>query len=204
MKKYFPLVLCALILLGGCGGGWPKATLSADTLTFSRQFEGTTSAAESIRLSNSGTATLSITSIAATGDFAETNTCTATLAPGASCKISVTFMPGANTGDLAGTLSVTDNAAGSPQTVALSGTGISGTLDGECFELINEIGGCTLVQRSAIAGACPKGQPPKKLDSTVCDSTRGGGLTIYYDADRTCFYRDNGKFEHQGSCKVIP
>ena len=46
------------------------------------------------------------------------------LASGASCTINVTFTP-STTGSVTGTLSITDNAAGSPQAVSLSGAGIS-------------------------------------------------------------------------------
>jgi hypothetical protein len=56
------------------------------------------------------------------GDFVQTNTCPATLAAGASCTASVTFTPTA-TGARAASLSFTDDASGTPHTVALSGTG---------------------------------------------------------------------------------
>jgi hypothetical protein len=100
----------------------PNATLSSSSLSFFNQAVGTTSPSQSINLSNYGTATLSISGIAASGDFGETNNCGSSLAPAATCTIDVTFTP-STTGTLTGTLSVTDNASGSPHTVALSGTG---------------------------------------------------------------------------------
>jgi hypothetical protein len=54
--------------------------------------------------------------------FSETNTCPASLPAGASCGIAVTFTPSA-AGTQTGTLTITDNAHGSMQTVPLSGTG---------------------------------------------------------------------------------
>jgi hypothetical protein len=57
-----------------------------------------------------------------TGDFAQTNNCGSSIAAGATCTIAVTFTP-SGYGRQTGTLSLTDNAAGSPQTVSLSGTG---------------------------------------------------------------------------------
>ena len=84
---------------------------------------GTTSPAQSITLSNYGTTTLSIAGIAATTNFGEIDTCGTSLTSGANCTINVTFTPSAS-GSLNGTLSVTDNAPGSPQTVSLSGTGM--------------------------------------------------------------------------------
>jgi len=56
------------------------------------------------------------------GDFAETNTCGASLAARSRCTISLTFTPGA-TGTRTATLTVTDSANNSPQTMALTGTG---------------------------------------------------------------------------------
>src|ERR1700731_4241513 len=63
-----------------------------------------------------------ITSIVASGDFSQTNTCDSSVAAGASCTIDVAFNP-TKIGSRTGTLSITDNAPGSPQTVSLKGTG---------------------------------------------------------------------------------
>jgi hypothetical protein len=100
----------------------PNATPSPSSLTFATQLVGTSSSAQSATLTNYGTTALSITSIAASGDFSQTNTCGSSLAAEASCTISVTFKP-TQRGTRTGTLSITDNAAGSPQTVSLTGTG---------------------------------------------------------------------------------
>ena len=80
-----------------------------------------------VTITNTGTAVLTITGISTSGDFLQTNTCAAPplnnlLSPGQSCMASVTFAPSAS-GARSGALSITDNATGSPQTVALSGTG---------------------------------------------------------------------------------
>ena len=106
----------------GCGGSAPAASLSPTSLTFASQNVGSTSGAQAITLSNGGTAALAITSVAASGDYAQTNTCGSSVAAGANCTISVTFTPTA-AGTRTGTISVTDNAAGSPQTASLTGTG---------------------------------------------------------------------------------
>jgi len=104
------------------GGGSPNVSLSTTILTFGVEVVGTASQPLPITLTNSGTATLSIASIAASANFGQTNNCVPTLASGANCTINVTFMP-STTGSLNGTVSITDNATGSPQTVSLSGTG---------------------------------------------------------------------------------
>jgi Abnormal spindle-like microcephaly-assoc'd, ASPM-SPD-2-Hydin len=127
VTKHLRLIVCGSCLLSGCGGGSmgggsPNVSLSPTTLTFGVEVISTASQPLSITLSNSGTATLSIASIVASANFEETNNCGSALASGANCVINVTFMP-STTGSLNGTVSVTDNATGSPQTVSLSGTG---------------------------------------------------------------------------------
>ena len=62
------------------------------------------------------------------GDFTKTTTCGATLAVTASCTITVKFAPTA-AGARAASLSIADNAAGSPQLVAVSGTAAVPTAD---------------------------------------------------------------------------
>jgi hypothetical protein len=108
---------------------WPVAataqtvTLSPSSLSFGNVVVGTTSPAKNVSLINSGTAALSITSIVASGSFAETNTCGSTVPAGKKCVISVTFTPRA-TGAASGTVTITDNATNSPQTVTTTGAGV--------------------------------------------------------------------------------
>jgi hypothetical protein len=100
--------------------------LSNTSLVFGNQPVGTPSAPQNVTLSNTGTATLKIGNIGITGanssDFTETNTCGTSVAAGANCTMTVTFTPTA-TGGRSASLSITDNAPGSPQAVSLSGTG---------------------------------------------------------------------------------
>jgi hypothetical protein len=103
----------------------PNASLSPTSLIFSNQAIGTVSGAKIVTLKNTGTARLTITGIGIAGanslNFIQTHTCLSSLAAGASCTISVKFKPNA-TGTRRAALNIYDNAAGSPQRVALSGT----------------------------------------------------------------------------------
>jgi sugar lactone lactonase YvrE len=104
----------------------PVAALTPSSLTYSAT-AGSTSAAQTATLTNSGAATLHISGITLTGgnasDFAiGANSCGATLAASASCSISVTFTPG-SVASFTAAISVADDAAGSPQTSTLTGTG---------------------------------------------------------------------------------
>ena len=106
-------------------GNFAAVTLAPTSVTFDPQAPGTTSPIQQITLTNSGNAPLTISNIAISGtnagDFAETNTCPVPLAAGQSCHINVTFTPQAVSTRTA-TLTVTDDAPGSQQSVALSGT----------------------------------------------------------------------------------
>jgi sugar lactone lactonase YvrE len=105
----------------------PQATLTPASADFGSLASGATSPEQTFTLTNPGNATLSISGIALVGanssDFAiATNTCGEVLAASASCSIAITFTPSA-TGSFSATLSIADNATGSPQTSALTGTG---------------------------------------------------------------------------------
>jgi len=98
-------------------------SLNPTSLAFGDQKKGTTSAPLSATLSNTGSAALTITSVAATGNFkVATNTCGTSLASGGHCAIGVTFHP-TKLGTLTGTLTIKDFNPDSPHTVSLSGTG---------------------------------------------------------------------------------
>ena len=108
-------------------GGVPTVGISPNILNFNTQPVDTTSAAQSVTLSNTGAVALTITSIAVIGDFAETNNCGSSVPTSGSCVISLTFTPAAS-GTRNGTLTVTDNSggvSGTTQTASLSGTGIA-------------------------------------------------------------------------------
>jgi kumamolisin len=105
----------------------PGISFSPTSLKWGKVLVGKTGGAKKLTVSNSGSATLDITSIATSGDFAlkaftSKKKCGSTLAAGASCIVKVTFTP-TQTGTRTGDLIFTDNASGSPQEVPLSGTG---------------------------------------------------------------------------------
>jgi hypothetical protein len=101
----------------------PSAAVSPSSLQYSSQQIGSTSQPQSVLLRNMGSASLTIESIATTGSFSETNNCGSSVPAAGSCSISATFTPSA-TGAASGSIIVTDNAAGSPHVISLSGTGV--------------------------------------------------------------------------------
>jgi hypothetical protein len=105
----------------GTAASAPAVSLSSTALTFPSQIVNTTSAGQPVTLTNTGSATLTISGIAGVGDFAQTNNCLPSVAAGANCAVNVTFTP-LSAGSLAGSVTITDNALGSPQIVTLQGT----------------------------------------------------------------------------------
>ena len=104
----------------------PVVQSSPSSLNFpAPQLIGTNSSPQITTLTNTGDAALKITSIAISGadasDFTETNNCGSMLAVNATCQIHVTFSPTGG-GTRTANVQITDNAPGSPQTLALTGT----------------------------------------------------------------------------------
>jgi VCBS repeat protein len=103
----------------------PAAAISPTNLSFANQAAGITSSSQVVTLTSTGAVNLTLNSVSFTGtnatDFAQTNNCGSSLAPGASCQVSVTFTP-AGGPSRGATLQFTDSASDSPQTVALTGS----------------------------------------------------------------------------------
>ena len=119
----------------GCsgGGGGPAVSLAPTSLKWGKIAVGTTAAGKKkVILTNTGDASLTISTISATGDFAlfpvkQTKKVTpcvsgSVVAAGATCEIKVSFTP-TQTGVRTGSVNFTDNASDSPQSVSLTGTG---------------------------------------------------------------------------------
>jgi Bacterial Ig-like domain (group 2)/Abnormal spindle-like microcephaly-assoc'd, ASPM-SPD-2-Hydin len=105
-------------------GSLSSSTLSFNptSLSFGNQPVNTTSGKQPITVTNTGTAAVNITSLVASAGFGETDNCVGALPASGTCTIQATFTPTSAT-DFTGTIMVNDDAADSPQSVALSGTG---------------------------------------------------------------------------------
>ena len=105
------------------GTGSAPVTFSSNSINFSTVRVGTTSSARTVTLTNHLSSALTIGAVSASTGFAvASNTCGASVLAGKTCTVGVTFSPTA-TGTVTGTLTFTDSAVTSPQTVTLSGTG---------------------------------------------------------------------------------
>jgi hypothetical protein len=173
------------VALNGMGlTSGPNASLylAGKSLTLPLTLVGTTSPALSLKLSNYGTAALSLAGITVTANFGESDNCGSSLASAASCTINLTFTPPA-VGTVTGTLSITDNASGSPQTVSLSGTGTKNSFTGACLVVAGNI--CQVSQN-----ACSAGHPAQYTGSVSC--VNGGTYGIDSSAGCKGFNRAPG------------
>jgi FG-GAP-like repeat/Abnormal spindle-like microcephaly-assoc'd, ASPM-SPD-2-Hydin len=91
-------------------------------LTFATQLIGTTSASQAVTLTDSGTKTMTISSMKPQGPFSIASTCGKSLAAGASCSISASFSPKTQ-GSASGTITISDSASSKPEVIELAGTG---------------------------------------------------------------------------------
>ncbi len=156
-----------IVLTGNGVTPAPAITLSPNKLSFSDQSVGTTSALQTVTLTNSGTAELDITNFAVNGEFAQTNNCPAALAEGANCTITVTFTPTA-TGSRTGSVVVTDNATGSPQSLSLSGNGVA------VFSIASDRTSATLGRDAASTTFTISASAPSGFTSSITLSCTGG------------------------------
>ncbi len=115
------------IPLGGTGASpLPAVTLTPGSLTFTSTTQGSTSPAQSVTVTSSGAATLHISSVLPGGsnpaDFQITNACSGAYPVSSTCNISATFSP-LGAGQRTASLTISDDAPDSPQSVQLTGTG---------------------------------------------------------------------------------
>ncbi|MFZ3340333.1 MAG: choice-of-anchor D domain-containing protein [Terriglobales bacterium] len=118
----------------GCGGtgGGPAISFTPASLKWGKVPVGTTKGQKKVTITNTGDATLTISSITTSGDFGlvpvvqtkKKTPCVngTNLAPGATCLIRVSFSP-TQVGARTGSVNFTDNAPDSPQAISLTGTG---------------------------------------------------------------------------------
>ncbi|HEY7337758.1 MAG TPA: IPT/TIG domain-containing protein [Bryobacteraceae bacterium] len=151
-------------------GNTPVVNLSATSINFGNQATGVAGSPQPVTLKNIGTAPLTISSIAVSGgnagDFTQSNNCGSTLAPNSPCTINATFTP-KNTGARSSTIVINDNAPGSPQSIALSGTGTG-------FSVAPAVSVLTFNQTQQFTAA---GSPAWSVDGVAGGSAAVGTIT---------------------------
>ena len=135
----FPTINPLQVSSGGGGDAFVAKIGAADSpgiafgpgaLTFPNQIVATPSPSQSVTLTAAGSQPLILTGSTVSGDFAFATTATScpytggTVASGDTCTLDVTFTPTA-TGTRDGSVTISDNASGSPQSFSLTGTGVA-------------------------------------------------------------------------------
>ena len=100
----------------------PLAGVAPPSLNFGVQLLKKPSPTKTLTVTNSGSATLNVSSVSTTGDYSQTNTCTAAILPGGTCSVSVIFTPTV-TGTRSGSITLNDNAPSASQVISATGIG---------------------------------------------------------------------------------
>jgi hypothetical protein len=163
----------------------PCPVLAPSPLTFSSEVLQVP-VTSTVQITNGGDAAMNVNSIAASGDFTETDNCGSSVGARGSCTVAVKFKPTA-VGLRTGTLTVNDSATGSPHTVSLSGTGV-------------QLG----LTQSSLAFAKQLVNTTSTAQSVTVTNTGSTNLTISgvnasagYDEDDNC-----GTLAPNGTCTV--
>ena len=175
----------------GCGSGGtipappaknPALSFSATAFDFGSVTIGATSTSQTLTLTDAGSAVLSISGIAATGDYSlASNGCAATLGVGASCQLTIQFQPTA-AGTRPGTIAVTTNAAGSPALVTLTGVGVTPVVYTGTGFGVNVMAGSSAIAGADVklyaAGSTGNGSAGTNLLAAAATTDATGSVTI--------------------------
>ena len=176
------------------GPGSSTLSVAISGLDFGGQSMGTTSPPLAVTLTNTGASPITFVSIAASAQFSQTNNCT-TLAPAASCTVNISFLPTVQAvllnaaPPVAGALTLTSNASGSPQTVTLAGAAEKSLVTHYYRSILRrapDAGGKAFWQGEAarIAG----------LGANVNEGWYSLSATFFVSAEYGAFNRDNAGF----------
>jgi hypothetical protein len=177
----------------------PAITLSASSLTFGAQPAGTASTPQNVTLSNPGTTALGISGIVVTGvdptDFIETNNCPQSLGASTSCLITVKFDPAASgPTNRAASVSVSDNAPQSPQTIALTGSVTVATVS---------VSPATISFGSQVVGATPGAPVSVKVKNTGTGALTVSGASVTDTTDFTLKNNCTSAIPAGGTCTAL-
>jgi hypothetical protein len=162
------------------GTGVSAVTLSPAGVSFPLQINTTSSAPQSIQVTNNQTVTLNITSIAISGNnassFSQVNTCGTAVTAGSSCVITVTFTPN-TTGGNSAIISITDDASGSPQTATLFGLGTGSTATMSPTSLTFKTQAVDTTSTAQVVTVTNSGKETLNISSIIFTGTNNGDFS---------------------------
>ena len=159
----------------------PIVVFNPTTLTFASQLVAVPSSTQAVTLTNNGPGNVVVSSVSITGtnggDFSQTNTC-GTVAQGNTCTITVTFNPTA-TGSRTASVSITDNATGSPQSIPLTGTAVLPTLSPASMAFGSRLVGSSVLLSQAATLTNPSSVPLSISSITIPGAVDPQGFTDF-------------------------
>jgi hypothetical protein len=171
--------------LNGLGVSGPSALLTPASVTFGNQPIGTTSAAQSVVLSNAGDASFTFSGLQAVENFTATSNCPGTLAAGGSCTISVKFAPTPDTFEGAatsGAVYITTSAPNSPLTLLVNGTATTptGATNNQALasSLNPSVVGQAVTFTDTVTAAAPSGPTPTGTVMFIDGEAQIGGVAV--------------------------
>jgi hypothetical protein len=171
-------------LTGTATNSGATLTLSPSSVAFGNCPAESPCSSQAVTLHNSGSSTVSLSGISFTGadpsDFTQNNTCNSSLAAGGTCNIAILFAPAA-AGTRSAALSIADNASGSPQSAALSGTGTHDVVLTWTASPTSGISGYNVYRGTSVGGesTTPLNSTPLSA-TTYTDSAVTAGTNYYY------------------------
>ena len=199
----------ANLIFPNCGNSGATAVLSATKLTFPKTPIGQTTSL-TVTLTNTGTATLNISNVAITGDYAvQSNTCGTQVLAGSNCVITVGFTPTTKS-SRTGILQLTDNAPNNPQKVTLTGTGTSIALSPTTLTFGSEpVGQTTAPQSLTISNLSTAAVTITAItiatlptDYTISDNTCGSTLAAVTSCSLNVAFNPTRKGKRTGKLNV--
>ena len=169
--------------LSGTGTGIPQFSVAPQSITFANQNVGTSSSPSSVVVTNTGTDNLVLSSLnvfgfGQAGDFAiSAGALPITIAPGASTTINITFKPGAQ-GLRSSSLSIVDNAVGSPHTVALSGLGTAPQISVSPQSVIFGSQAVSSTSNPRVVMVANSGTGPMLISSVAISGSNAGDFAV--------------------------
>ena len=176
----------------------PTIMLSASSLNFGSQAAGTASAPQNVTVTNPGTGAVGISGIAVSGpnptDFIETNNCPPSLGANASCLVTLKFDPAAaGPTNRTASVSISDNAPQSPQTISLAGAVTVATVS---------VSPSTISFGSQLVAATPNSPATVTLTNSEQGALTVSGVTVTDTADFTLKNNCTGTVPGGGTCTV--
>ncbi|MDW5265756.1 MULTISPECIES: choice-of-anchor D domain-containing protein [Acidobacteriaceae] len=177
-------------LLTALNPAQPAITLDPISLTYNDQAVATASAPQTITVTNSGNAPLTVSSVTITGDFNETDNCAATtIAVGLTCTVQVRFLP-STPGSRTGLLTVYGNVSGGQATATLSGTGTPPAT--VVLNPISLIFGSTSINSTSAAQNITISNNGGTITTVQTPTVSGGGFSISNNTCTSALMPDTG------------